>query len=103
MTSDEHSLPGPGPGPSRRSAIALTYEGVSAPKVSATGDGELAEAIIREAQAQGVFVTKDPVLAAALAHLRLDEEIPDELFTAVAIILAWAYWLQGLEPPRGQF
>ena len=51
MTSDEHSPPGPGP--SRRSAIALTYEGVSAPKVSATGDGELAEAIIREAQAQG--------------------------------------------------
>jgi flagellar biosynthesis protein len=101
MTSDEHSPPGPGPG--RRSAIALTYEGVSAPKVSATGDGELAEAIIREAQAQGVFVTKDPVLAAALAQLRLDEEIPDELFTAVAIVLAWAYWLQGLEPPRGEF
>ncbi len=50
-----------------------------------------------------MFVTKDPVLAAALAHLRLDEEIPDELFTAVAIVLAWAYWLQGLEPPRGEF
>ena len=40
---------------------------------------------------------RDP-LAAALAQLRLDEEIPDELFTAVAIVLAWAYWLQGLEP-----
>jgi len=84
----------------RRSAIALTYEGVSAPKVSATGDDELADAIVREAEAQGVFVTRDPTLAAALSQLRLDEEIPDELFTAVAIVLSWAYWLRGLEPPR---
>ena len=65
MTGDEHSPPGPGLG--RRSAIALTYEGVSAPKVSATGDGELAEVIIREAQSQGVFVTRDPVLAARVS------------------------------------
>lgn len=86
----------------RRSAIALTYEGVSAPKVSATGDDELADAIVREAQSQGVFVTRDPALASALAQLRLDEEIPDELFTAVAIVLSWAYWLRGLEPPRPQ-
>ncbi len=84
----------------RRSAIALTYEGVSAPRVSATGDDELAEAIVREAKAQGVFVTRDPALASALAQLRLDEEIPEELFTAVAIVLSWAYWLRGLEPPQ---
>lgn len=90
------------PATGRRSAIALTYEGVSAPKVSATGDDELADAIVREAQAQGVFVTRDPALASALSQLRLDEEIPDELFTAVAIVLSWAYWLRGLEPPRPQ-
>ena len=90
------------PAAGRRSAIALTYEGVSAPKVSATGDDELADAIIREAEAQGVFVTRDPALASALAQLRLDEEIPDELFTAVAIVLSWAYWLRGLEPPQTQ-
>ena len=86
----------------RRSAVALTYEGVSAPRVSATGDDELADAIVREAQAQGVFVTRDPALASALSQLRLDEEIPDELFTAVAIVLSWAYWLRGLEPPQTQ-
>ena len=90
------------PATGRRSAIALTYEGVSAPKVSATGDDDLADAIVREAKAQGVFVTRDPALASALAQLRLDEEIPDELFTAVAIVLSWAYWLRGLEPPRPQ-
>ena len=90
-----------GSGAGRRSAIALTYEGVSAPRVSATGDGELAEAIIQEAKVQGVFVTRDPALAAALSQLRLDEEIPDELFTAVAIVMSWAYWLRGLAPPEG--
>jgi Uncharacterized homolog of the cytoplasmic domain of flagellar protein FhlB len=42
--------------PTRRSAIALTYEGIAAPRVAATGDGELDEAIIAEARAQGVFV-----------------------------------------------
>lgn len=90
-----------GSGAGRRSAIALTYEGVSAPRVSATGDGELAEAIIQEAKVQGVFVTRDLALASALSQLRLDEEIPDELFTAVAIVLSWAYWLRGLAPPEG--
>ena len=52
----------------RRSAIALTYEGVSAPKVSATGDDELADAIVREAQSQGVFVTRDPARPASLGR-----------------------------------
>ena len=93
MTNDD------APNPARRSAIALTYQGIAAPRVAATGDGELAEAIIAEARAQGVFVTQDPALASALAQLRLDEEIPEELFTAVAIVLSWAYWLRGLEPP----
>lgn len=90
-----------GSGAGRRSAIALTYEGVSAPRVSATGDGALAEAIVQEAEVQGVFVTRDPALASALSQLRLDEEIPDELFTAVAIVLSWAYWLRGLAPSEG--
>jgi flagellar biosynthesis protein len=92
MTNDE-VLP-----TARRSAIALTYQGIASPRVAATGDGDLAEAIIAEARAQGVFVTQDPALASALAQLRLDEEIPEELFTAVAIVLSWAYWLRGLEP-----
>ena len=96
MTDDRPNASGVG----RRSAIALTYEGVVAPRVSATGDGALADEIIKEAKAQGVFVTRDPALASALSQLRLEEEIPDELFTAVAIVLSWAYWLRGLSPPE---
>ena len=37
-------------------------------------------------------------MLAALAQLDVDEEIPEELFTAVAVILSWAYWLKEMEP-----
>jgi flagellar biosynthesis protein len=33
-----------------------------------------------------------------LAQLEIDQEIPEELYTAVAVILSWAYWLRGMEP-----
>jgi len=28
----------------------------------------------------------------------LSEEIPEELFHAVAVMLSWAYWMKGLKP-----
>ena len=41
---------------------------------------------------------QDPKLLAALAQLDIEDEIPEELFTAVAVILSWAYWLKEMEP-----
>jgi len=35
-----------------------------------------------------------------LSALELDDTIPEELFVAAAVVLAWAYWLQGKEPPQ---
>jgi len=28
----------------------------------------------------------------------LQQEIPRELYTAVAVVLSWAYWLKGMKP-----
>jgi len=28
----------------------------------------------------------------------VDQEIPPELYTAVAVILSWVYWLKGMRP-----
>ncbi|NBV88596.1 MAG: flagellar biosynthesis protein FlhB [Betaproteobacteria bacterium] len=79
-------------------AVALEYGQNSAPVVVAKASDELAERLIAEAERQGVYVTRDPQLLALLSELEVDQEIPERLYTAVAIILSWAYWLRGLQP-----
>ncbi len=81
-----------------REAVALEYGQRAAPVISAKGRDELAEAIIAEAQKQGVYITQDKELVAALSRLDLEQEIPRELYTAVAVVLSWAYWLRGMQP-----
>tara|TARA_B100001989_G_C24497339_1_gene442907 strand:- start:100 stop:423 length:324 start_codon:yes stop_codon:yes gene_type:complete len=83
---------------SEKEAIALEYGNNVTPIVTAKGEAELAEIIIHEAKKQGIYIAEDPKLLAALAQLDIDEEIPEELFTAVAVILSWAYWLKEMEP-----
>jgi flagellar biosynthesis protein len=58
----------------------------------------LADAIVAEAQRQGVHIAKDPQLVALLSQLDLDREVPENLYVAVAVILSWVYWLKGIEP-----
>ena len=33
-----------------------------------------------------------------LARLEVGDEIPQDMYTAVAVILSWVYWLKGMEP-----
>jgi flagellar biosynthesis protein len=79
-------------------AVALEYGKNKAPVVSAKGEGELALRIIAEAKRQGVYVSEDPRLLAMLSRLDVGQEIPEDMFTAVAVILAWVYWLRGMQP-----
>ena len=82
----------------RLDAVALAYGQLEAPVVTAKGSDELALAIIAEAKKQGVYIAQDAQLVAALSRLDLQQEIPRELYTAVAVVLSWAYWLKGLRP-----
>ena len=82
----------------RLDAVALAYGQSEAPVVTAKGSDELALAIIAEAKKQGVYIAQDPQLVAALSRLDLQQEIPRELYTAVAVVLSWAYWLKGMKP-----
>ncbi len=59
---------------------------------------ELARRIVAEAKKQGVYVAEDPRLLAMLSRLDVGQEIPQDMFTAVAVILAWVYWLKGMQP-----
>ena len=79
-------------------AVALEYGRNKAPLVTAKGDDELARRIVAEAKRQGVYVAEDPRLLAMLSRLDVGQEIPEDMFTAVAVILAWVYWLKGMQP-----
>jgi flagellar biosynthesis protein len=81
---------------------ALRYEGAGAPKVIAAGRGHVAEKILAAARSAGVPVREDPQLAEALSALALGQDVPEELWLAVAEVLAWAYELekQAITPNR---
>ena len=81
-----------------KKAVALEYGANAAPKVTAKGSSEMAEAIIEEAKKKGVHIAQDPQLVAVLSKLSLNEEIPEELYTTVAVVLSWVYWLKGMSP-----
>jgi flagellar biosynthesis protein len=70
-------------------AVALRYQQPHAPRVVATGRGEVGQAIIDTARAHGVPLEQNPELAEALAQVPLDEEIPEELYRAVATVIAF--------------
>ncbi len=72
-----------------RIAVALRYkEGRdSAPVVVAKGKNVLARKIREAARRAGVPVYRDVPLARALYELELDQEIPEELYEAVAALL----------------
>jgi flagellar biosynthesis protein len=84
---------------------ALRYTGSGAPEVIAAGRGELAHRILARARDAGVPVHRDPQLADSLARLALGQEVPEDLWTAVAEVLAWAYSLDtsegGAITPKG--
>jgi flagellar biosynthesis protein len=81
-----------------KQAIALEYGQRKTPVVTVKGDEDLAQKIIDEAQRHGIYVAEDPQLLALLSRIDLDKEIPPELYTAVAVILSWVYWLKGMRP-----
>ncbi len=77
-------------------AVALQYDGLGAPRLTAKGCAETAERIMAIAAEHGIPVHEDPELAAALAYLDLGDEIPELLYFAIAEVLAFVYDLDTL-------
>lgn len=82
--------------PRRQVAAAISGEG--APKVLASGYGEVAKEILELAFANGIKVREDADLAEILAAIDLDDSIPLEALTAISEILARVYQANGKEP-----
>ncbi|MCX5833953.1 MAG: EscU/YscU/HrcU family type III secretion system export apparatus switch protein [Deltaproteobacteria bacterium] len=76
-----------------RMAASIRYDKKKdeAPRLTAKGLGILADKIIELARKHDVPIKEDPALVSILCRLDIDEEIPSELFRAIAEILAFVY------------
>ncbi len=79
-------------------AVALRYDGQKAPTVNAKGEEALAEAIIELAREYEIPICENPELVKLLMLLDIGNEIPRELYVAVASIIALVYRLEGKTP-----
>ena len=79
----------------RKLAAALRYTRGEdlAPRLIAKGNGAIAEKIMEIARAEGIPIREDKALVEVLSSLDLYQEIPPELYKAVAEILAFIYAL----------
>lgn len=80
---------------SQKKAAALKYKQGedNAPRLIAKGSGKVAEKIIEIAKEHGIYIKEDKLLIDILSSLDIYEEIPPELYRAVAEILAFIYSL----------
>jgi flagellar biosynthesis protein len=76
-----------------KQAAALQYRHRvdEAPVVVAKGRGIIAERIIAIARQHNIPLKSDPALIEVLSKLDLDQQIPTELYRAVAEVLAYVY------------
>lgn len=74
-------------------AVALMYDAAreGAPRIAAKGSGELARKILELAQEHDIPVRQDPDLLSLLIKMDVLDEIPADLYRAVAEILAFIY------------
>ena len=76
-----------------KKAVALKYDpGTNvAPQIVAKGQGYVAENILNLAQQNALPVYQNKTLVNMLMALDIDKEIPPELYTTVAEVLAYVY------------
>ncbi len=74
-----------------KKAVALKYQQNSqqAPKVVAKGKGEVAQKILQKANEFDVPIFQNEALANSLLNLDIDEQIPPNLYKAVAEVFVW--------------
>lgn len=78
---------------------ATAEAGSRAPEVVALGRGVIAERILELAREHGVPVREDRDLVELLAACEIGDQIPVEVWSAVAELLAWVYALRGEQSP----
>ncbi len=77
----------------QKKAVALKYDKQkqNAPKVTAKGEGETANNIIKLAKENDIPIQEDKELVEMLSKIELDKEIPPNLYKAVAEVFSFIY------------
>ena len=72
-------------------AVALKYDKIEddAPRVLASGKGEVAKKIIEKAREFHVPIFCNQELVNSLINLEIDKEIPPQLYNAVVDVFLW--------------
>ena len=76
-----------------KKAVALGYnkERDNAPKILASGKGELANNIIQAAKEHNIPIKEDKDLVEILSKIDINQEIPPNLYKAVAEVFSFLY------------
>jgi flagellar biosynthesis protein len=76
-------------------AVSLQYKKGKniAPKVTAKGQGWMADRIIKMAQENNIPIREDKDLLHLLSEIDVGHEVPESLYKVVAELLAWVYQL----------
>lgn len=77
----------------KKKAVALGYNKKTdnAPKVLATGSGEIAKNIINLAREHKIPIKEDPDLIEILSKVEINQEIPPNLYKAIAEVFSFLY------------
>lgn len=74
-----------------KKAVALFYDGESAPTILAKGQHQQAEEILALANEHNIPLCDNAALVDLLSELELGDEIPKTLYISVAHIIAFAF------------
>lgn len=76
----------------RNHAVALAYsQEDEAPRILASGPGEIAKKIIELAKEQGIPIRRDDPLVSILSQFNAGEYVPESCYKAVAEIFAFLF------------
>ena len=79
----------------KKYAVSLQYDAQKspAPKVTAKGQGLIAEKIIDLARQHNIPIKEDPDLVQVLSQVDIDHEVPPAVYKVVAELLSFVYQL----------
>lgn len=85
--------------PNLKKSVALKYDQNTdnAPKVIASGKGNIAEKILKKAREENIPIKEDKDVVQVLAELNIGDEIPEDLYMVIAEILSFFYDLEDMQ------